>query len=615
MNALEQERGPLDPGQRFENFEIVGLLGSGGTAFVYEGYQEFLDRRVAIKVIPGKAEKAAEFRRRARAEAIVLSRIRHPNVVQVFDAGVTSDGALIYIIMERLIGRPLRDVLIALRALSVPEALVVGAQVCDAVEAAHRLGAIHRDLKPENIFIENGNHARVLDFGIAKFLDSGGFQTTDKYRWQGTPLYMSPEQLQGRQVTVRTDIYALGTLLYEALAGGHPCLNGIETPTHTELGWIQIGHVPPPLTELVPTIPDYVARVVQRAIAKAPENRYGSMHEFGIALRDAERRFTLEAERRRFATALRDLVGETNRARPGQAAFAGADTEQSPSLPPETTQEMLPPVVPPAALKNRDTVRLFALPSPGAGQGAPTPVVLERERIDAPPVAPAVVPARRAPAPSRASAAAPAPPPQPPQQLVGSPRKQAKPVSTARRPSPAARSKFEALAARALATPARAALVACVLGTAIAVPTSIGVNLAKRARQAKASPPASVVASSTVAPPVASGAPSPEPVPAPAALSAALPATSTRPASPAATAPTKAAPPATKGAELWFPVDSQRPKPAAVPPAEPINGDRSGADLPGEPINADPPRTARKPGGSAAGQQSPPHKALPGSGL
>ena len=136
VNALEQERGPLDPGQRFENFEIVGLLGSGGTAFVYEGYQEFLDRRVAIKVIPGKAEKAAEFRRRARAEAIVLSRIRHPNVVQVFDAGVTSDGALIYIIMERLIGRPLRGVLIALRALSVPEALVVGAQVCDAVEAA-----------------------------------------------------------------------------------------------------------------------------------------------------------------------------------------------------------------------------------------------------------------------------------------------------------------------------------------------------------------------------------------------------------------------------------------------------------------------------------------------
>ena len=302
--------GPLRPGDRFERFEILSELGRGGSAFVYLAYQEFLDRHVAIKVIPCKKESARELRRRAKAEAIVLSKLRHPNVVPVHDAAVTDDGSLIYIVMEKLEGLSLREILDAVGPLSVPEALVFATQACDAVEAAHRLGAIHRDLKPANLFVETGNHLRVLDFGVAKFLGAG-FATTAKYRWHGTPLYMAPEHLQGKPVTPRSDIYALGTVLWEALAGRNPCLNGIETPSFHEIGWIQIGSVPPLLTEIEPTIPDYVARAIQRAIAKAPEHRYGSMHEFGVALRDVERRFTLECRERRLAPALRDLVGDS----------------------------------------------------------------------------------------------------------------------------------------------------------------------------------------------------------------------------------------------------------------------------------------------------------------
>ena len=364
---LEQalERHPFKPGDVFEKYRIVNLIGRGGSAFVYHGYQEFLDRHVAIKVIPGKANHGEEYRRRARAEATVLSRLRHPNVVRVFDAGVSEDGSFIYIVMEKLEGRTLREVLYALGALNVPETLLIGAQICDAVEAAHRLGVIHRDLKPENIFVEAGNHANVLDFGIAKFRGAG-FATTAKHRWQGTALYMSPEHLQGKGVSERSDIYALGTMLYEALSGGHPCLNGIETPSIQDIAWIQIGHVPPLLTQVVPTIPDFVARIVQRAIAKLPEHRFGSMLELGVALRDAERLLTLACRERRHITPnLRELVSETN-TRLGDRLLAIPMAPSSPESPPGSARAPTPGtpdlgrVQPDSARGPRNTLRLVA---------------------------------------------------------------------------------------------------------------------------------------------------------------------------------------------------------------------------------------------------------------
>lgn len=614
--AALPDHGPLEPGTTFEKHDIVGLLGRGGSAFVYHGYHAFMDRHVAIKVIPVTPNKAAEFKRRARAEAMVLSRLRHPNVVRVYDAGVTDDGAYIYIVMELLEGRPLRDVLIALEALSVPEVLVIGEQVCDAVEMAHRMSVIHRDLKPENIHIETGNHARVLDFGVAKFLAGGAFQTTSKYRWHGTPLYMSPEHLQGRGVTVRSDVYALGIVLYEALAGSHPCLNGIETPTFQEIGWIQISNVPPLLTEVVPTIPDYVARVIQRAIAKAPENRYGSMHELGIALRDAGRRFTLESEKRRFAVALRDLVTETN-ARLGDRSAAlqnlfpsspsergesereafTADTVESPLPPsglrgvpaPDPTDPMAAPpfqpepepgtdpapAVPP---RTRDTVRLFQVPdlparprTPEASarsiaavaSGAEHPRSGDGPRTRSRP-ADEPLNLSRTPSPVRATSERAV---KRVLGVVGPDRKRAAPAGPTGR--------IRAAATRMMSTNRGAALLAVLLGAILAVPIGVWFALGRGRRAAPAAPVSSATAAlvaSTGAAASAIPAADPPPMPQPAASNpkADAPALPSRPpaAAPPPIARRSAPSPAPSAPSVFHTGPIYGDEPAAPPPSK-----------------------------------------------
>ncbi len=458
---VELYEGPLSPGDTFERYQIRGEIARGGSAFVYDAYQEFLDRHVAIKVIPSKKEQAREFRRRAKAEAVVLSRLRHPNVVPVYDAGVTDDGSLIYIVMEKLDGCTLREVLQTIGPLSVPEALVMGAQACDAVEAAHRHGAIHRDLKPENLFIECENHLRVLDFGVAKFLGAG-FATTAKHRWHGTPLYMSPEHLQGRGVTARSDIYALGTLLWESLAGRNPCLNGIDTPTFQEIGWIQIASVPPLLTEVVPAVPGYVARVIQRAIAKAPDNRYASMHELGVALRAAERRFTLEQSERRIAPMLRDLV-ECAR------AHAPRDTLRMPLPGPEAPAPAAAPAAiprPPSAVADPaphgTPLHVASVEPPGESAARPPRATVERTPS---PVA-APVQERQPPAAHR--------------------ERRARPARDARR-------RYSSV---------RLGLLGASVGLVIAIPIGIGIGLSRRRAEA-AEPPVSAAraaASSAVAP-------------------------------------------------------------------------------------------------------------------
>ncbi len=474
-SAQASERHPFKPGDVFEKYQIVNLIGRGGSAFVYHGYQEFLDRHVAIKVIPGKENQSEEFRRRARAEATVLSRLRHPNVVRVFDAGVSEDGAFIYIVMEKLEGRTLREVLYALGVLSVPEALLVGAQICDAVEAAHRLGVIHRDLKPENIFIEAGNHANVLDFGIAKFRGAG-FATTAKHRWHGTALYMSPEHLQGKGVSERSDIYALGTMLYESLSGGHPCLNGIESPSIQDIAWIQISHVPPLLTQVVPTIPDYVARIVQRAIAKLPEHRYGSMLELGVALRDAERLLTLACrERRQITPNLRELVSETN-TRLGDrllaVPMAAASPAESPPRSARSPSALSPEHAPASAASASPTASGVDPAAPARGPGNTLRLV-----ASVPQRSPTQVEQPSSPVPSRPEPPSPPPPSVRPRSLRKSDR------------APAPRSKIKIVA------------LGCAVGLTIAVPVGIVLGLSDPA----STPPTAGASSDSAEPAALSG--------------------------------------------------------------------------------------------------------------
>ncbi|MFC1643164.1 protein kinase [Myxococcota bacterium] len=305
MSDADRQAGLFRTGDRFLKYEIRSLLGRGGHAFVYHGVDTFLGRDVAIKMIPSQKDHGRELMRRGQAEARFLAEFRHPNVVTVFDAGADDHG-LVYIVMERLNGQTLREALRTHRRLAIEEVLLLVAQIADAVQAAHEFGVIHRDLKPDNVFITRNNTAKVLDFGIAKFLSPARL-TTQRDLVHGTVLYMSPEHLQGLGVTAKSDVYALGTLAYEALLGCHPCLTRAEPPVSDELVWMQAMRVPEPLDQIDPTIPRYVARVVQRAISKRPEQRFPSMRAMAEAARAAWRRYTGERRAQGFPLAVRDL--------------------------------------------------------------------------------------------------------------------------------------------------------------------------------------------------------------------------------------------------------------------------------------------------------------------
>jgi eukaryotic-like serine/threonine-protein kinase len=300
---MDRRTGPLIPGDRFLKYEIRRLIGRGGHAYVYEAHDDFLNLPVAVKVIPSSADTGKDLAGRARAEARVLVRLAHDNVVKVMDAGATDDG-LVYLIMELLRGRDLRKTLQQYRRLTVAEALGAAQQIAAGVTAAHHLGAIHRDLKPENVFIEPGNKFKVLDFGVAKVMGYGA-PTTQRDMLHGTMLYMSPEQLHGAAATAQSDIFALGTMLYEALHA-HPVLLFGQPKGLEELGKIIIGAVPQLLSDRDPTIPSYVSRLVQRAIAKKPEQRFGDMDELRQAAAEALQRYVAEGN----SAELRDLTSD-----------------------------------------------------------------------------------------------------------------------------------------------------------------------------------------------------------------------------------------------------------------------------------------------------------------
>ena len=306
MSAMRANLESLNIGDTFlTKYEIRGLIGRGGQATVFHSYDTFIDRDVAIKIMADAFDSKREHSRRAQMEARVLCRFHHPNIVRVYDAGSTDSGS-IYIIMELLKGRTLRDVFRALRTLTVYEALSIGAQIADGVEVAHQQQVIHRDLKPENIFVVDGNTVKVLDFGIAKFLSLTGI-TTQRDTLQGTMWYISPEHVQGYGVTVRSDVYALGSILYEAICGTPPCLVGLQEITTQSVAWSQISRVPPQLDEIVAGVPSHVGRLIQRMLVKEPNHRPASMEEVAVALRTACNRLEVEAGS---VTKLRDLWNE-----------------------------------------------------------------------------------------------------------------------------------------------------------------------------------------------------------------------------------------------------------------------------------------------------------------
>ena len=200
-------------------YQIESLIGHGGMGAVYKGFQTTLERAVAIKLLPAEMASDEQFISRFQREARTLARLHHPSIVAVHDFGRTSAGHL-YFVMEFVDGMDLRRVL---RTSGLPpdDALKLIVQICDALQAAHKQGVVHRDIKPENILITNEGYVKLVDFGIARPLDEDHGRLTMSGMMVGTPDYMSPEQRTG-EADERTDIYALGVVLYELLTGRPP---------------------------------------------------------------------------------------------------------------------------------------------------------------------------------------------------------------------------------------------------------------------------------------------------------------------------------------------------------------------------------------------------------
>ncbi len=272
-------------GDHCDKYEIVQLLAMGGSGEVYRAVQRSIGRAVALKALQFRHVARADLKARMEMEAKALGCINHPNVVTVFDAGCT-DAGVVWIAMELLVGRTLREVLQDRVRLPVDEAVACAIDVAQGVGAAHQEKIIHRDIKPENVFITDRGLVKVLDLGTAKLQGWGGLKTTDRRRVLGTPAYMAPEHIRCTGVDVRTDVYALGLVLYEMLAG-HPFAHLTHLDDYQELARLQLFSVPRPLNEVVPSIPEALSNVVLHALAKEPSQRPQSMEDLVRELRAA----------------------------------------------------------------------------------------------------------------------------------------------------------------------------------------------------------------------------------------------------------------------------------------------------------------------------------------
>ncbi|WP_437275597.1 serine/threonine-protein kinase [Sorangium sp. So ce375] len=363
-------------------FTITRFLGEGGMASVFIAERDAEPRRVAIKIMNPEFTADRAFIRRFQREAKAAARVKHPNSVKIFEYGV--EGALSYIVMELLSGDDLYALLERHGAVGQARAVRILSEVCEALAVAHEMGVVHRDLKPENIMVvpdpmhPHGERVKVLDFGIAKILDTGSSGdepeifadplsvVTRAGTFVGTPAYMSPEQCGLLPVDQRADLYTCGVLLFQLVTGRLP-FEG-ETPLHTATLHI---HAPVPApSSCAPGIHPRLEALIVRALAKQPEDRYQTARELGYTLH------CLLAELPDTAVGL----GPISRRQPSSLFSRDASLRGPMSLPPLTSlpSSTSGPIsgLGPKAELSIESARTLVSGRAGADAGPPPPVLL-----------------------------------------------------------------------------------------------------------------------------------------------------------------------------------------------------------------------------------------------
>jgi serine/threonine-protein kinase len=259
-------------------YRIEERIGRGGMGLVYRAEHLSLGRRAAVKIIAPDLAGSDGFRERFTREARIAAALQHPNVVAVYDAGET-DGTL-YLAMQYIEGRDLAAMLHAERRLRPYRAVDVCRQVAAALDAAHAMGLIHRDVKPANVLIE-GRTAFLTDFGLTKQLEATRAELTRAGDVVGTIHYVAPEQIEGRQVSPRTDVYSLGGLLFHCLTGSVP----FARDTDVGVIYAHLSEEPPRVTALRPDLPDGLDAVIAKAMDKSPERRFKTCEDLISAAR------------------------------------------------------------------------------------------------------------------------------------------------------------------------------------------------------------------------------------------------------------------------------------------------------------------------------------------
>ena len=271
--------------QKLGRYELTRVLGKGAMGLVYEGRDPNLDRRVAIKTIRVEnlsEEAAAEYEVRFRTEAHSAARLQHPNIVSVYDSD--RDGDIAFMVMEFIEGDDLKHHLDQGTLYTLQQSVGIMHDLLSALEYAHGQGIVHRDIKPANLLIEKNGRAKLTDFGVARIQDSSE-ATRTQGTMVGTLKYMSPEQVQGRPVDARADIFAAGIVLYQLLTGKRPFDGPTDFATIQQI----VGHVPVAPTIYNLQLPPAINAVVSRSLAKVREQRYATAAEFFAALQTASR--------------------------------------------------------------------------------------------------------------------------------------------------------------------------------------------------------------------------------------------------------------------------------------------------------------------------------------